>query len=104
FSVELLVIGNNLSLASGMFGSAVIYPSSHTDLWELPYEALLDGNANDGFVFVTNDEETAEKIPVSISSIAHDRLYVDKGLEEAKFLIVSGSAYLSDNSAINIIE
>jgi RND family efflux transporter MFP subunit len=91
----------NLNLASGAFARAIIYPSNKTSGWKIPYDALLDGNANKGFVFITNDQETAKKVEVTLGSISRDGVTVLSGLENATYLIISGSAYLSDGSKIN---
>jgi hypothetical protein len=64
---------------------------------------LLDGDENSGFVFITNDKKQAKKIKVEISRIEHNGVVIDKGLENVQYLIVSGSAYLKDGSAIRVI-
>jgi RND family efflux transporter MFP subunit len=103
FMVELSVDKNNAGrLASGMFGTAVISPSGKISLWSIPYEALLDGNADKGYVFVTDDNKTAKKIPVTIAFIDDDQIHIDEGLENHPSLIVSGNAYLNDQSSITI--
>ena len=103
FMVELSVDKNITGrLASGMFGTAVISPSGKISLWSIPYEALLDGNADKGYVFVTDDNKTAKKIPVTIAFIDDDQIHIDGGLENHPSLIVSGNAYLNDQSSILI--
>lgn len=87
-------------LASGLFGTATIIPSSTSTLWSIPHEALLDGNGNKGWVFITENRKTAHKVPVTIASVGRDRVYISNGLEGARFLITEGSAYLSDSSSI----
>lgn len=89
-------------VAAGMFGKATIFPSKTTSAWKIPYQALLDGDANTGFVFVTNDDKTAIRVPVKIASLENDYLLISEGLEHASKLIVSGSAYLTDHSSIKI--
>jgi RND family efflux transporter MFP subunit len=91
------------ALAAGMFGKAVLHPSKSIDAWSIPYDALLDGDATHGYVFVTNDNKTASKVEVTISGISKSTIQVTAGLERATTLIVSGSAYLVDKSAIRII-
>ena len=95
-------------IASGMFGKAIISSTTgnETDqlVWAIPYDALLDGDGRSGFVFVTNDGKTAKRVKVAVSAIEEDRVLINGGLENAKALIVAGSAYLTDNSPIKIIE
>jgi len=103
FSIDLkLNNARNLNIASGMFGKAEIILSEKNLVWQIPYDALLDGNANQGFVFVTNDNTNAFKVPVTIDAIDGKNILVSKGLDEYKSLIVSGSAYLKDKSVINV--
>ncbi|HEY3429920.1 MAG TPA: efflux RND transporter periplasmic adaptor subunit, partial [Cyclobacteriaceae bacterium] len=104
FTVELTLDKTKTALASGLFGKASIQASQLQTLWSIPYDALLDGNAQSGYVFITNDSKTALKTPVVVSGINRDEILISAGLENAKFLIVSGSAYLRDSSSIAIIQ
>ena len=103
FSIDLkLNNARKLNIASGLFGKAEIMLSEKNLVWQIPYDALLDGNADQGFVFVTNDNINAYKVPVTIDAIDGKNILVSKGLNEYKSLIVSGSAYLKDKSVINV--
>jgi RND family efflux transporter MFP subunit len=103
FSIDLkLINARELNIASGMFGKAEIMLSEKKLVWQIPYDALLDGNSDQGFVFVTNDNANAFKVPVTIDAIDGKNILVSKGLDEYKSLIVSGSAYLKDKSAIEV--
>jgi len=102
-NVEVKVIAKqNLSLASGLFGKAKITPTFKSEVWPIPYEAFLDGNNNSGFVYVTRDRKTAHRIPVTIAGLDKSMVFVKSGLENETEIIVSGSAYLSDNAPIII--
>lgn len=106
FTVDLTLTGKKpKAIAAGMFGKAVIIPAQHNQAeknWQIPYEALLDGDGSSGYVFVTDDNKTARKVKVTIGSIDKNTVTITDGLGEAKALIVSGSAYLTDRSAITI--
>ena len=103
FTVEItLENAKSAIIASGMFGKAEIGISKKESLWRIPYESLLDGNGNTGFVFVTNDQKTAAKVPVSIERIEKNDVLINGGLDGLNYLIVSGSAYLSDKSNIRV--
>lgn len=104
FTIELTIVGTPTSVASGMFGRAVITPSNAVKAWAIPYDALLDGDAHNGHVFVTSDYKTAHIQPVTIVSITKEGVVVTAGLENAEAVIVSGSAYLRDQSPIAVIE
>jgi RND family efflux transporter MFP subunit len=105
FTIELTVKGNSPSfLAAGMFGKAVITPNQSITAWSVPYEALLDGDAQNGYVFVTDDGKTARKTPVVVGEITQDHVLITSGLENVKAIVVAGSAYLRDKSPIRILE
>lgn len=102
FTVELEIQGKlPEGLASGVFGKATILLSETSENWKIPYEALLDGNANDGFVFVSNDQKTVKKVPVKIENLNQNEVEIGEGLEGYKYVIVSGGPYLNENSTIS---
>ncbi|WP_194776982.1 efflux RND transporter periplasmic adaptor subunit [Pararhodonellum marinum] len=103
YMVELEFEGNKPDhLASGMFGTATIHARQSKTSWYIPYEAILDANGGKGLVFVSNDGELAQKVEVTLGRIYPEKVQVLNGLEGFKHLIVSGSAYLSDQSPISI--
>ncbi|MCU0433560.1 MAG: efflux RND transporter periplasmic adaptor subunit [Bacteroidia bacterium] len=103
FIIELTVnVTGDVKPAAGMFGKATIKASAKQDAWEIPYTALLDGNAGEGFIFVTTDGKTAERIPVKIASIAANTVRLSDGPKHGQRIIVSGSAYLTHGSPIRI--
>lgn len=104
FTLELTLKSPGAGLASGLFGKATIVGSRKQNVWKIPYDALLDGNAQSGYVFVTDDEKVARKVPVVVGSIEKNEVVIQAGLENAHSLIISGSAYLKDSSAIHIIK
>ena len=104
FYVDLKIKNDrSLKIASGLFGKAEIFPEYAEKMWLIPYQSLLNGNGNLGYVFVTNDLKKVSKIQVHIFDLEKDSLYVNRGLEGYKYLIVSGSAYLNNNSQIKVI-
>ena len=103
FTIELDVKVDGLKLARGMFGAAEINAGESASTWRIPYEAVLDANGNEGFVFITSDNNIARKQPVTIESFDGNSVRVSKGLEEAQALIIAGSAYLTDGSPIKVV-
>jgi len=91
-------------IATGSFGKASIIPSKSTTGWMIPYDAVLDGNSNDGFVFITKDNKIAEKINIKIGEITNNGVLVTSGLEGISAIIISGNAYLNEGSPIKIIK
>ncbi|NVO11327.1 MAG: efflux RND transporter periplasmic adaptor subunit [Bacteroidales bacterium] len=103
FFIEIEIKKTINALASGLFGKAVITPKNQTAFWSIPYEALLDGNAGQGFVFITNNNTVAQKVKITIAAIGKDVVYVSSGLDNMQNLIISGSAYLSGGSLIKVV-
>lgn len=91
-------------IATGSFGKATIIPSKSTNGWMIPYDAVLDGNEHDGFVFITKDNKTAEKLNIKIGEITNKGVQVTSGLEGINAIIISGNAYLNEGSPIKIIK
>jgi RND family efflux transporter MFP subunit len=103
FTVELQVQNEREKLATGMFGAARLESTTLINTWSVPYEAVLDADGNAGFVFITNDKRVAIKQPIVIDSFNGKVIRVSSGLENASALIVSGSAYLTHNSPIQVV-
>jgi RND family efflux transporter MFP subunit len=104
FTIDVLVKANAYKFfAAGLFGRATIYPSQKTSSWVIPYEALMDGDAGEAFVFVTSDNKTAQKVKVKVASIDKASVIIDAGLEAVKRVIISGSPYLKEGSLIKIL-
>jgi RND family efflux transporter MFP subunit len=95
---------DSINLASGMFGRSTIYPTAKTEGWQIPYSSLLDAQGDEGFVFVTDDQKSAKKVVVKLGKISNETVQVISGLENFPYLIISGSAYLNDQSPIQIQE
>lgn len=104
FTIELEVNNKGLKLATGLFASAEIKSEKSLTTWSVPYEAVLDANGNEGFVFITNDNQTALRQPVTIESFNGNTIRISMGLERARALIIAGSAYLTDGSPVQIIK
>lgn len=104
FTLELTIKNGDPVLASGLFGRATIRASRTQHAWSIPYDALLDGNAQTGYVFVTNDLKVVEKVKVIVGSIGHDTVLILSGLEGKQHLVISGSAYLKDGSSIDVVK
>ncbi|MBS1574848.1 MAG: efflux RND transporter periplasmic adaptor subunit [Bacteroidetes bacterium] len=103
FVIHLKLQNNtDIPIASGLFGKASITPSQTGKGWAIPYDALLDGDANSGYVFVTNDNTTVQKVKIQVDKIENGKIMVSGGLENVKALIISGNAYLNDGAKIKV--
>ena len=102
FPIELRIDFGKERPAVGLFASAAIYPTKEVAGYSIPYEALLEANGKQGFVFVTNDQKTVKKVSVTISQIRENVAYIADGLEGYKYVVVSGSPYLTENTSIAV--
>jgi RND family efflux transporter MFP subunit len=110
FSVDITITEKHPGkMAAGMFGNGIITTGSGNfegkhlvNTWSIPYEALLDGDGSTGYVFVTNDNKTARRVKVVVAGVEKDHVIISQGLENTGSLIISGSAYLTDQSLITI--
>lgn len=91
-----------LPIASGMFAKVKMFGKS-PETWAIPYSSLLDGDRGKGYVFVTNDQKTVERVQVTVSSMQKDFVLISSGLENFKYLVVSGSPYLREHSTIKVV-
>jgi len=103
FQAELQVDFENRQPAIGMFGNAIITPSKPTLGFSIPYEALLEADGKKGFVFVTDDEKKVQRIEVTIASMDDRSVYIESGLQGHRYVVTSGSPYLSDGAPITVI-
>ena len=102
FSIDIKINLNGTQMGNGIFGKAIIIPHTSDSVWSVPYEAVLDASGGAGFVFITRDNQTAIKVPVEIGAFRSNRIELTGGLSNGDKLIVSGSAYLSDDAVITI--
>jgi RND family efflux transporter MFP subunit len=100
FSIELKVALNGAKPAAGMFGKASITTKHSVTAVTIPYAALLEADGNQGHVFVTNDQKTVKRVTVQLGNIYQDRVEVLSGLEQQQYIVLSGSAYLNEQSNI----
>jgi RND family efflux transporter MFP subunit len=103
FMTELRVDLQGEQPAAGIFGKGSIRVSKPMEGYAIPYDALLEANGRQGFVFVTNDGKTVRRVPVSISSITQDMVYLSDGLQGYRQVVIAGSPYLMDGSSIRIV-
>lgn len=87
-------------LATGLFGKAIIQSSSRIAAWTVPFSAVLEGDKENGYVFVVDDDHIAHKILVKIERIQHPDIIISTGLEGFKKLITEGNAYLKEGSKV----
>lgn len=87
----------------GMFATVRLDALGGGTYLAVPLDAIVEGNGSSAFVFVP-DSNRARKIPVRIASIRNDKAMIASGLTEGQQVISDGSAYLTDDVTIKIMD
>jgi multidrug efflux system membrane fusion protein len=105
YVVELKVSPKGHKLATGLVANVEIIPSQKQKLKSIPVEAIVEGSGSNAFVFVVNaDQKSVKKIPVRVAYLANDKAMISGGLDSVAKVITAGSAFLTENSTIKIVE
>ncbi len=95
YQIELKLNHNAKQMATGLFASVILQPSSTRSYLTIPIDALIEGNGNQAFVYV-NENGIARKKQIQTARIVEDKVLVVSGLNEGEQIITDGSAYLTD--------
>lgn len=104
FDIDIELLDTPSEIATGMFAEVDMFPRKTQALWKIPYEALLDGDNNSAFVFVSRDKENVSMKKVSVSKLLENYALISDGLNSQDFVVSSGSAYLKEGSKIKVSE
>lgn len=103
FQIELKLKLKDIKPAVGMFGKAEILTSQDENVKVIPYSSLVEADGDKAFVFAPDGTGKVKKIPVTISKIDNQQVYLKEGLADVEEIVISNSAYLNEKSAIKII-
>jgi hypothetical protein len=87
-----------------MFGKATIEVGNKTSLPTIPYDAVIEADGNNAFVFVPIDSSKVKRVPIVIESFNNEGVVVKSGLENVSAIVVSNSAFLNEKSITTIIK
>ncbi len=104
FEIEVTIRAGNKNLASGLFARAALQPGAGEALVCVPPAAVHEGSGKSAYVYVTDDRKTARKLAVRIASIRPDCIAIEQGLDGVSEVITAGSPFLTDGSAIEVME
>jgi multidrug efflux system membrane fusion protein len=103
YQAEIKIKPNGNKLASGLFAKVRITPTGKSQNITIPIEAIVEGDGKSAYVFVANaDGKTVKKIPVTVGYLANNEAVITGGLDGVTEVITGGSAFLTENSTINI--
>jgi membrane fusion protein, multidrug efflux system len=105
YQAEVKVNPGKRKLASGLFAKVEIVPSAKAKLWSVPIEAVVEGYGKNAYVFIVRENKlSVQKIPVKVSYLDGKQVFISTGLEAAQQVVTSGSAFLTENSSITIVQ
>jgi RND family efflux transporter MFP subunit len=103
FQVELKLDMKNSKPAVGMFGKAEIKAENAQDFIIIPYDALIEADGNNAFVFIVENNKVKRQ-PVTINKFENEKIFIKEGLKKTDQIVISNSAYLNEQSTIKIIK
>ncbi len=104
FEVEIAIADPAGLLKSGFIARVDVYPSLAESLYFLPIEALVEGNEDEGIVYVYDPEENkARKLPVRIARILGDEIAVEGGLGDYTQVITEGASFLNGEGPVRVM-
>ena len=103
FQIELKLKLKDIKPAVGMFGKAEISTNQDENVKVIPYGSLVEADGDKAFVFTPEGTNKVKKIPVTISRVDNQQVYLKEGLDGVEEIVISNSAYLNEKSTIKII-
>ena len=103
FQVDLKLNLGGVRPSVGMFGKATINTSHARQQTVIPYEALIEADGNAAFVFVPVGRNRVRRVPVTIDRFDPQQVVIKQGLEQISAVVVSNSAFLNEQSSIQIV-
>lgn len=104
FQIELKLKLNDLIPAVGMFGKAEISTDRMEKGLVIPYNALIEADGDQGFIFTPIERNKVRKVPVHILKFDNNRIFLKDRPEGVSRVVISNSAYLNEQSTIKIVK
>lgn len=104
FQVEVKLTNLDTPAALGMFGKAIIETSETQNLKLIPFQALVEADGNNAYVFVPVGKGKVKKQAVLLDGFSDSGVKIKSGLEGITHVILGNSAFLNENSTIAIID
>lgn len=102
FVVEIQLAPSSQRFALGMYGKVTITTTENTTRKVIPYDALVEADGDDAFVFTPVDGRKVKRVPIKIASFNGKAVTVRSGLEGVRSIIVANTAFLNENTTITI--
>ena len=98
-----LNLPSEIKSAVGMFAEVTLKTDVRANSIVIPTQAILtDGETQ--YVYITDDEAIAKRVIVETGLIGDGVTQITSGLEVGNKLVIKGQSYLSDGSAVKVVE
>ena len=104
YEIELKLEKTGFHLVSGLIATVNIIPSKTEKLLEIPFEAMIEGNQNEAYIYVLGKNNKHKKVRLKVENFNSEYFYVKSGIEAGSTVITDGSAFIKANSIIEIIK
>lgn len=105
FEVEVTLDRFDGRIKNGFIGKVVLFPSIGNDMYQIPMDALVEGNDMVASVFYTTNDKIVQRAKVVVRSIEDGYFTVTSDqLPKGSRLITSGAPFLKHNDTINIVQ
>lgn len=101
YEVELTLGAESAPLLPGLMGRAEIHSGKSRLLPAIPIEALVDPDADRGYVYVL-DGDAVQKRAISLGPLVGSEVLVLDGLAAGETIVTRGAPYLRDRSQIRV--
>jgi RND family efflux transporter MFP subunit len=105
FEVEILIHDQGITLRSGLIARVEITPISNNLQYYIPIESIYRADNGQATIFILDQvNNTANEVSVDIVQFLKDEVIVRGSLQSTDKVITLGAPYISDGSAIVVVE
>lgn len=105
FQIEVKVAPGNRKFANGLIAKIELAPSTASQLYMIPIEALVECSGNQGYVFKLNeDHQTVTRLPVTVAYFLSNQVALSQIDTTVSEVVTGGSAYLSAGSKVSVLQ
>lgn len=101
--VEIRLKNDRLMLKPGMFARVTLITKEKNDVVIVPRDIVLGGRIDEPYAYIVEDN-IAHKRFVKIGITQADRFEITEGLKPGETIVVNGMNYLSDGTAVEIVQ
>jgi len=105
YEIEVKVIPNGTRFAAGLFANIKLQPIAPQQVTMVPIEAITEADDKTGYIYTVNaDNKTVTKNKVTIAFLEKDSAAISSGLDNIHQVITEGVGYLTEKSAIKVVQ